>query len=124
MTVVVADELLSLMTNHFDSLSPTFHALADPTRRAVLARLADSPASVGELAEGHKMALPTFLQHIRVLEAGGLIATEKQGRSRICRLNPARVAELEDWLARQRMKWLAQTDRLETFLASGADLNG
>lgn len=116
--------ILSFMTNHYDSLSPTFHALADPTRRAVLAQLADRPAAVGELAEGHKMALPTFLQHIKVLEAGGLIATEKQGRSRICRLNPARVAEVEDWLASQRVKWEAQTDRLEAFLASGADLNG
>ncbi len=112
------------MANYCDSLSPAFLALADPTRRAVLARLADRPAAVSELAKGHRMALPTFLQHIRVLEAGGLIATEKIGRSRICRLNPARVVEVEDWLARQRAKCEAQTDRLEAFLESGADLNG
>lgn len=111
------------MTNQCDSLSPTFHALADPTRRAVLAQLAEGSATVSELAEGHKMALPTFLQHLKVLETGGLIATEKLGRNRICRLNPARIAEVEDWLARQRAKCEAQTDRLEAFLEAGADLD-
>ena len=115
--------LLSLMTNYSDPLSPAFHALADPTRRAVLARLAEGAATVSELAAPHGMALPTFLQHLRILEGGGLIATEKQGRSRQCRLNPARVAEVEGWLGHQRRLWEARTDRLQGFLESGADLD-
>lgn len=116
--------ILSHMTNHTDPLTPAFRALADPTRRAVVARLAEGAASVSDLAGPFDLALPTFLQHLKVLEAGGLIETEKQGRTRICRLNPARVEEARDWLARQREKMEAQTDRLETFLDRGGDLNG
>ena len=115
--------ILSFMTNNFDPLSPAFHALADPTRRAVVARLAKGSATVGELAAPFTMALPTFLQHLKVLEAGGLIETEKQGRTRICRLCPDRVGGVEDWLADRRAEWAAQTDRLQQFLESGADLD-
>lgn len=112
------------MANHGDPLTPAFHALADPTRRAVMARLAEGPATVSELAAPFGMALPTFLQHLRILEGGGLIATEKKGRSRLCRLNAGRVADIEDWLGRQRRTWESQTDRLEVFLDRGGDLNG
>lgn len=115
--------LVSHMTNFNDALSPTFHALADPTRRAVVARLAEGVASVSDLAAPFGMALPTFLQHLKVLEAGGLIATEKLGRTRFCRLTPGRVEEARDWLHRQREKMEAQTDRLEAFLDRGGDLD-
>ena len=114
--------ILRYMTKFSESLSPLFHALADPTRGAVVARLADGPATVSELAEPFDMKLPTFLQHLKVLEAGGVIATKKTGRTRICRINPAAFGRAEAWLAAQRLKWEAQTDRLQEFLEAGHDL--
>ncbi len=104
-------------------LDSTFQALADPTRRAVLARLADGPMAVSALAAPFGMALPSFMQHLRMLEDGGLIASEKIGRSRICRIAPDRAAEAERWIAAQRARWTAQTDRLQSFLETGRDLN-
>lgn len=82
---------------NYDAL---FHGLADPTRRAVIARLAMGPASVSELAAPHDMALPSFLKHIRVLEAGGWIESHKLGRIRTCRLKPEAVQATEHWLER------------------------
>jgi DNA-binding transcriptional ArsR family regulator len=111
------------MTNNYARLAPLFHALADPTRGAVAARLAAGPASVSELAAPFDMALPTFLQHLKVLEAGGVIVTEKTGRRRVCRINPAAFGAAEDWLAAQRHKWEAQADRLQEFLEGGHDLD-
>lgn len=110
------------MTNHKDALAPLFHALADPTRSAVVARLAEGPATAGDLARPFRMALPTFLQHLKVLEAAGLIETQKAGRTRSCRIRPAGLARAEGWLAAQRAKWQAQTDRLQDFLDQGHDL--
>lgn len=114
--------LLSQMANLSPALDAAFQALADPTRRAVLVALAGGPQGVTALATPFDMALPTFLKHLRVLEDGGLIATEKIGRTRICRINPARIGVLEDWMAAQRRKWEAQTDRLQAFLEQGRDL--
>lgn len=99
------------------ALDHAFQALADPTRRAVLRRLAEGPATVGELARPHPMALPTFLKHVRALERGGLVRTEKIGRARSCMLEPARLAEAEEWIARQRAVWEARLDRLDDYLA-------
>jgi DNA-binding transcriptional ArsR family regulator len=110
------------MPKFFTPLDQTFSALADPTRRAVLMRLAEGPASVTHLAEPFDMALPSFVQHLRVLEDGGLIVTEKTGRTRVCRINPAAFGQVEDWMAAQRRKWEAQTDRLQAFLEGGHDL--
>ncbi|MBF9030180.1 metalloregulator ArsR/SmtB family transcription factor [Rhodobacterales bacterium HKCCE3408] len=98
-------------------LDRLFLALADGTRRAVLARLAAGPASVGELAEPFDMAMPSFLDHIRRLEDLGLIETEKQGRTRICRLRPGALAPARAWMADQRQLWEDRTDRLEALLA-------
>ncbi|MBN9006774.1 MAG: winged helix-turn-helix transcriptional regulator, partial [Rhizobiales bacterium] len=81
------------------TLDQAFHALADPTRRAVIARLVQSPAPVKELAEPFGMGLPAFLKHLRVLEHSGLIATEKAGRTRTCRVNITRLEEAESWLS-------------------------
>lgn len=110
------------MANYYPPLDPAFHALADPTRRAVVARLAMGPATVSDLAAPFGMALPSFLQHLRVLETGGLIASEKQGRVRTCRLNADRLAAVEDWLADQRRLWQVRTDQLQAFLDAGGDL--
>lgn len=106
------------MDYYSPTLDAVFHALADPTRRAVLAQLGGGPASVTALAEPFEMALPSFLKHLKVLEESGLIRTEKQGRIRRCALERVRLAEAEGWLAAQRALWEARTDRLERFLAT------
>ena len=100
---------------HLDDI---FQALADPTRRAVLGRLRSGPASVGELAQPFDMALPSFMQHIRVLERSGWIRTRKEGRVRICSIEEEPIAAIEDWLAEQRDVWEARTDRLEAFVTT------
>jgi len=104
------------MTNHQARLSGTFHALADPTRRAVLGRLGRGPASVSELAQPFEMALPTFLQHLKVLEACGLIRSRKSGRVRTCELRPKPLADAEHWLSGQRALWTKRLDQLDTLL--------
>ncbi|EAQ03361.1 transcriptional regulator, ArsR family protein [Pseudooceanicola batsensis HTCC2597] len=95
-----------------------FQALSDPTRRAVLDRLAQGPASVGELAAPHDMALPSFTKHIGVLEAAGLIRTVKKGRVRTCHLVPKRYQPVDDWLSRHRKLWERRTDRLGSLAQS------
>jgi DNA-binding transcriptional ArsR family regulator len=95
-----------------------FGALADPTRRAIIARLSQGEASVGELAQPFDMALPSLMKHLRVLETGGLVASEKHGRVRTCRLMPGAMTGAESWLAEQRAIWEARLDRLESYLAT------
>lgn len=97
-------------------LDRMFHALADPSRRAVLERLAEGPASVGELAKPLPMALPSLMQHLRLLEECGLIQTEKVGRVRTCRLQPHAMDAAGEWIARQRAVWEARFDRLDAYL--------
>jgi DNA-binding transcriptional ArsR family regulator len=99
-------------------LNGIFQALADPTRRAVLGRLARGPASVGDLARPFDMALPSFLQHIRFLEQSGLIRTRKVGRVRVCAIEEASFAAVEAWLSEQRAAWEERTDRLERFVTT------
>lgn len=98
------------MANHLDRF---FAAIADPTRRAVIERLAQGPASVGELHAPHDIALPTFLRHLKVLEGSGLVRSHKAGRVRVVQVEAAPLAAAEDWLARQRHLWEARTDRLQ-----------
>jgi DNA-binding transcriptional ArsR family regulator len=102
------------MTN--EQLNGVFRALTDPTRRAVLARLAVGPASVRELAQPFKMALPSFLQHLAVLEENGLVRSEKQGRVRTYRIEAGRLKAAEDWLSGQRLLWERRLDALDGFL--------
>lgn len=113
------------MPNHTPSethsLDRGFHALADATRRAVIARLSRGEASVAELAAPHDMALPSFLQHVRVLEAAGLIRTEKKGRVRTCRLEAERLAALEQWITQYEAAWRGRLDRLGDFLDRKGD---
>lgn len=97
-------------------LDRTFQALSDATRRAVVMRLGTGPASVGELAQPHDMALPSFLKHIGVLEEAGLIRTEKVGRVRTCRLDEARLGDIQSWLDAQREIWERRTDRLQALV--------
>jgi len=93
-----------------------FRALADPTRRKVLERLAKGPASVSELAEPFDMKLPSFVQHLAVLERTGLVKSKKTGRVRVFRINPPRLRVAEDWLAEQRRLWEARLDQLDEYL--------
>jgi DNA-binding transcriptional ArsR family regulator len=102
-------------------LDGVFAALADPTRRSVIGRLGRGPASVGDLARSSPMTLPSFMKHIRVLEASGLIGTAKAGRVRTCTLNRERFALVDGWLAEQRAIWEARTDRLERFVATRSE---
>jgi DNA-binding transcriptional ArsR family regulator len=104
------------MDHHSEHLSGLFHALADPTRRAVLGRLGKGPAAITELAEPFDMALPSFMKHIRLLEDSGLIRTRKEGRVRTCAIEKKPFAVIENWLAKQRAVWEARTDRLEQFV--------
>jgi DNA-binding transcriptional ArsR family regulator len=99
-----------------NNLDLTFKTLADPTRRAVLARLTNGSAPVKDLAAPFDMALPSFMQHVRMLEEAGLVTTQKQGRTRMCSLQPEALADVENWLSSQRRAWNARFDRLEAFL--------
>lgn len=100
------------------ALDDIFRALADPTRRAVLTRLGQGPASVSELAKPFDMALPSFMKHIHVLENSGWIQTHKVGRVRTCAIQPSSFAVAEAWLSEQRDLWEGRTDRLEQFVTA------
>ncbi|ESW61228.1 MAG: ArsR family transcriptional regulator [Rhodobacter sp. CACIA14H1] len=104
------------MAKHDPDLSLLFHALADPTRRAMLERLAKGPAAVTELAGPTGLRLPTILRHLSVLEGAGLIATAKDGRVRSCAFVPQGLAPMQDWLDGQRALWEARLDRLDEYV--------
>lgn len=94
-------------------LDLVFSTLSDPTRRAVVERLAGGPASVSELAAPHDMALPTFMRHLKVLETAGLVRSVKKGRVRTCHIEAAPLMEVQGWLAWQRQVWEQRLDRLD-----------
>jgi DNA-binding transcriptional ArsR family regulator len=96
-----------------DRLSLTFQALADPTRRAILARLGQGDATVGELAKPFRISLPAVSRHLKVLEAAGLIARERAAQWRRCRLNPAALDDAVSWIEQTRAFWRGSLDRLE-----------
>jgi len=99
------------------ALDSTFSALADPTRRAMLARLAEGEATVGELARPHRISLPAVSRHIRVLEQAGLLVQQRDGRLRRCRLAAKPMREALDWMAHYRAFWEGRLDALERHLA-------
>ncbi len=99
-----------------DQLSATFAALADPTRRAILARLTSGRVSVTELAEPHDMNLPAISKHLRVLERSGLIERGREAQWRPCRLKAKPMKEAVDWLENYRRHWEESFDRLENYL--------
>jgi DNA-binding transcriptional ArsR family regulator len=104
------------MPNQTVQLNGVFQGLADPTRRAVLERLSSGPAPVSELARPFKMALPSFCQHLDVLENCGLVKSCKSGRVRTYQLAPRSLQLAEHWLERQRSNWEGRLDRLDTYL--------
>lgn len=93
-----------------------FRAIADPTRRAIIQRLVRGPASVKALAQPLAMSLPAVMQHLEVLESAGVIATEKVGRVRSCRIEPRTLRDAERWLSEQRTDWERQLDNLDDYL--------
>ena len=104
----------------FNSSLPTiFGALSDPTRLAVVEKLVSGPASVSELAEPFSMAGPSFLKHLKVLESAGLVRSEKNGRTRMVRLQPDALHWVEEWVGQHRRLWERRLDDLGTFLAQG-----
>ncbi len=99
-----------------DQLSTTFAALADPTRRAILARLALGESSVSELAEPFEISLPAVSKHLKVLERAGLIVRSREAQWRPCRIDAAPLREVADWVDRYRRFWEARLDRLDAYL--------
>jgi len=99
-----------------DRLSTVFGALADPTRRAILARLAEGEATVTELAEPFEMSLPGISKHLKVLRDAGLVEQGRQAQWRPCRLDPAPLKEVNDWINRYRQFWEESFDRLDEYL--------
>jgi DNA-binding transcriptional ArsR family regulator len=107
--------------NHSDGLDGVFAALADGTRRRLVEQLGRGPASVSELARPLPMSLPAVVQHLHVLEACGLVRSEKVGRVRTCRLEVTRLATVQDWLDERRRTWDQRLDRLGDYLATEPD---
>jgi len=102
-------------------LDQMYQALADPTRRGMVERLSRGPASVSELARPLPMSLSAVVQHLAVLEASGLVRSQKVGRVRTCRIEPAALSLAEQWIAERRASWERRLDRLGDYLAATAD---
>jgi DNA-binding transcriptional ArsR family regulator len=105
------------MVKYPPSLDSTFGALADPTRRAILATLMLGQASITELAKPHRMSLPAVMKHIRVLEGAGLVSQAKTGRTRFCQLASEPLKQAENWISQYRAFWEGTFDSLERYLA-------
>jgi DNA-binding transcriptional ArsR family regulator len=104
-----------------EPLDRIFHALADPSRMLIVERLSRGPASVSELAQPLPMSLPAVVQHIQVLQVSGLVSSEKVGRVRTCRIEPAALRPAERWISARRSSWERRCDRLGEYLAEGND---
>ncbi len=117
LTIGVPAGILKDVVNQTAGLDRAFHALADPSRRLIVERLALGPASVSELAQPLAMSLPAVMQHLQVLEASSLVASEKVGRVRTCRLEPDVLRRVEQWVIQQRTAWERRLDRLGDYLA-------
>jgi len=104
------------MLNYSDQLDVVFQALSDPTRRYMVEQLSRAPASVSELARPLPVSLPAVVQHLQVLEASGLVRSEKVGRVRTCRIDPDVLTAAQSWIDRQKAIWEQRFDRLEEFL--------
>jgi len=121
LTDPILPTILKHMLNNYIALDLIFHALADPARRAMVERLSHGPASVSELAEPLAMSLPAVIQHLQVLEASGLVRSEKVGRVRTCRIEPTVLSTAEQWITERRTNWERHLDRLGDYLAEHAD---
>lgn len=99
-----------------DHLSSTFAALADPTRRAILAQLSQGPSSIKEIAKPFQMSLPAVSKHLKVLEQAGLISKSRSAQKRPCQLEAKALKDVSDWIDRYRQHWEASFDRLDSYL--------
>ena len=108
--------ILKCMLDQMADLDRVFQALADPKRRVMVERLSQGPASVSELARPLDMSLAAVLQHVQVLEASGLVRSQKAGRTRTCSINPAALRSAEQWISARRALWERRLDRLGEFL--------
>jgi DNA-binding transcriptional ArsR family regulator len=113
--------ILKHMLNQVADLDRVFHALADPGRRVMLERLSEGPASVSELGRPLAMSLAAVVQHVQVLEASGLVRSQKAGRTRTCSLNPAAMRSAERWISERRTLIERRLDRLGEYLAATED---
>ena len=113
--------ILKHMLNQSETLDRAFHALSDPTRRALLDQLTRGPATVSDLARPFDSTLASIVQHIQVLEGSGLIVTAKVGRTRTCRVSSEAMAGVEHWLSERRQIWEGRFDRLEGLLEAPGD---
>ena len=111
------------MPNQQASLDLMFQALADPARRSMVERLSRGPASVSELAAPLTMSLPAVMQHLAMLEAGGIVTSEKVGRVRTCQIRPEALSLAETWINQRRTQWERRLDRLGEFLATEDEEN-
>jgi DNA-binding transcriptional ArsR family regulator len=109
------------MVNQSPGLNLTFQALADPTRRVMVEQLGRGPASVSELARPLAISLPGVIQHLHVLEATGLVRSEKVGRVRTCRIEPVALQPAEQWIIERRVMWERRLDRLGDYLAETSE---
>jgi DNA-binding transcriptional ArsR family regulator len=105
------------MLNYSSQLDLMFQALADPSRRLMVEQLSRGPATVSELAKPFAMSLPAVVQHLQVLEASGLVRSEKAGRVRTCHIEPAALSLAEQWIIERRKSWERRLDRLGQYLA-------
>ena len=116
--------ILKSVLNQQARIDLAFHALGDPTRRAMLELLSRGPASVSDLARPFAVSLPAVLQHLAVLERSGLVVSEKRGRVRTCRIEPAALGQAEQWIAARRAEWERRFDRLALHLQETQDNGG
>ena len=116
LTILRCAVILKDMLNQSATIDRVFQALADPSRRGMVDRLCQGPASVSELAQPLSMSLAAVVQHIQVLEASGLIRSEKIGRVRTCRIEPVALTAAERWIGQRRAQWESRLDRLEALL--------
>jgi DNA-binding transcriptional ArsR family regulator len=111
-----AADIVNQMVRYSGTLDRTFAALSDPTRRGILDRLAQGPATLGELAQPYDMTLPGLMKHVRILEEARLVVTEKKGRTRECRLGTEPLDDAARWIETYRRRWERRLDRLEGYL--------
>jgi DNA-binding transcriptional ArsR family regulator len=117
LTLSIWSGIVKYVLDQSAQLDQLFHALADATRRRMVERLVQGPASVTELAKSHAMSLQAVMQHLRVLETSGLVRSTKVGRVRTCQVEPPALRAVEDWVSRQRTGWERRLDRLDAELA-------
>jgi DNA-binding transcriptional ArsR family regulator len=104
--------IVKFVLNQQPSIDPVLQALADPTRRQIVERLGEGPATVKQLAQPLPMSLAAVMQHLQVLERAGLVTSEKRGRTRVCELDVARLDSLDEWIAARKRTWERRYDRL------------